>query len=188
MALTEKEKHERRIGRLVESLLKTDGRLAVDGRHAKSKAINEVAKHFQRLVRLRQADRSGFVWCILCETKRPHNHKGIDAGHFYPRGNHSRTIFEDMNCHPCCVRCNHHSSGNIRAYSEWMKHAYPADLLIWLEIESKKPKKWEYHELAELKARYLDQIKLELKRIEAGKPPENPQMTLIDFKEASNGN
>ena len=185
MALTEKEKYDRRIGRFIESLLKIDGRLAVDGRHAKSKAINEVAKHFQRLVRLLQADRNGDVWCILCEAKRPHNHKGIDAGHYYPRGKHSRTIFWDMNCHPCCVRCNHHSSGNLRAYSEWMKHTYPDDLLDCLEEASKKPKKWEYHELAELKARYLDQIKFELKRIEAGKPPENPQRTLVDFKEAA---
>jgi len=32
MALTKKEKYDRRIGRLVESLLKIDGRLAVNGR------------------------------------------------------------------------------------------------------------------------------------------------------------
>jgi len=66
-----------------------------------------------------------------------------------------------------------------------MNYAYPADLLIWLEIESKKSKKWEYRELAQMKARYLDQIKFELKRIEAGDPPENPMMTLVDFKEAA---
>ena len=186
MPLTKKEKYDRRIGRLVESLLKIDGRLAVDGRHAKAKAINEVAKHFQRLVRLRQADRNGFVWCILCETKRPYNHGGIDAGHFYPRGKHSRTIFWDMNCHPCCVRCNQYSSGNLRAYSEWMQHTYPKDMLDCLAANAAMSHKWEYHELAELKALYLDQIKFELKRIEAGNPPENPQMTLIDFKEAAN--
>ena len=49
------------------------------------------------------------------------------------------------------------------------------------------PRKWEYQELAELKAEYLDQIKFELKRIEAGKPPENPQRTLVDFEELANG-
>ena len=73
----------------------------------------------------------------------------------------------------------------MRAYSEWMNYAYPKDLLDWLVAAAATPKKWGYRELAEMKAEYLDRIKFELKRIEAGKPPENPMMTLVDFKEAT---
>jgi hypothetical protein len=177
MALTDEQKHENRI-------LKIKKRLDCLQIH---NAINDVAKSFQKLVRLRSADRNGIVWCILCDNKARYDANkaagmhGMDAGHFHGRNNKS-VIFDEMNCHPCCASCNQHKSGNHQAYKTWMAYTYTKKELTALERRKNEPKKWTTRELAELKDEYLKAIARELKRIENGDPPSKAIYTLVDYE------
>ena len=79
MAMTPEEKHERRVGRFEQSL-----KCLTLG-----KAKNNVAKEFQKLVRMEEADDNGICTCVICGFRGRWNNdkksgsQGIDAGHFY---------------------------------------------------------------------------------------------------------
>ena len=182
MAMTPEEKHVKRLNRLRDGLLKIDGRIGVNGRSAKSKAINDVAKLFQKLVRLRAADSNGVISCVLCGKRTPFNSQGMHGGHRWSRGGHSATIFDERNVAPCCWICNSMNSGNIKAYDQWLDFRYPASEVQSLRLKAKQVKSWGYDELAGMKIVYLDQIKIESKRIENGEPPSERLLTLTEYE------
>ena len=185
--LTDEQKHENRIKRFIKTLQGKDSALASETM-AKGKAINSVAVDFQKLVRYREVDKNGYIWCVTCPNKshwkaaKCFGDKGMDAGHF-KAGRLNSTLFLDINCHPQCVSCNRDGSGNQSEYRRWMILTYGEEAVAKLEFtHNKEIKKFTYRELAEMKAKYLDEIAIELKRIENQEPPKGGLKTLMDYE------
>jgi hypothetical protein len=69
----------------------------------------ELTKHFNRYIRLRDADRG----CISCNKKLTGKY---DAGHYLSRGAFPNLAYDESNVHGQCVKCNQHLSGNLIEY------------------------------------------------------------------------
>jgi hypothetical protein len=121
-------------------------------------AKREVARHFQRLVRVRALDDQNLIQCVLCGVKHPLNSNKMDSGHFYSR-RHAATMFDFRNCHPCCVSCNKHKGGNLAEYQRWMTANYTQLELADLHAKHLEEKCWTRRELAELKFGFMEEIK-----------------------------
>ncbi len=79
--------------------------------HRRKKYVRE--KYFNRFIRLRDADDSGYCTCVTC-GKRVHWQEA-NAGHFI----HGLDFIED-NQHSQCVECNLWNSGRLRRFTLWM--------------------------------------------------------------------
>ena len=75
-------------------------------------------------IRIKAADPSGIVRCVTCGSR--HFWKDIQGGH-YIHGHSKPTYMVEMNVHSQCVRCNHHLSGNLQKYQEFMLKTYGAE-------------------------------------------------------------
>lgn len=82
------------------------------------------------MIRAESADKDGFCECVSCGRKYlwTDGHK-INGGHFVGGRTNSVLFVEETdevaaNCHPQCVRCNHHMQGNTAAYAEYMLRRY----------------------------------------------------------------
>ena len=91
-------------------------------------------KWFSLYIRLRDASLDGYVRCCTCSSIK--HFKQIQAGHYYSQGAYRRLIFEEKNCHPQCVACNHYKSGNLIKYSEFMAKKYGVEIFDWLKIKN----------------------------------------------------
>jgi hypothetical protein len=91
MKLTAAQKHANKVDRIA-------NRLAA---MAPQNRINDVAKVFQRLVRMLESDANGNCSCVTCGKVLPWNDSAMNAGHFISRSRHA-TVFHFINCHPQC--------------------------------------------------------------------------------------
>lgn len=126
--------------------------------------INDVAKPFQRLVRMLEADQHGNCKCVTCEKVLPWNDPGMNAGHFVSRSRHS-TVFHFINCHPQCASCNDHKGGNAARYEEYMVAKYGNEVVSDLKICGEQKLKWTCEQLAEKKIQFLDMARSVQKRL-----------------------
>jgi hypothetical protein len=126
--------------------------------------INDVARAFQRLVRMLEADKHGNCQCVTCSKVLPWNDAGMNAGHFVSRSRHA-TVFHFINCHPQCASCNDHKGGNAARYEEYMVAKYGKEAVDDLKVCSEQKLKWTCEQLAEKKIQFLDMQKDALKRL-----------------------
>ena len=127
--------------------------------------INDVAKTFQKLVTLRGADEFGMCTCVTCDAAYPYNDVRINAGHFVGR-KHRVTIFDFNNCHPQCANCNNHLHGNLAVYQERLTKMIGPQKVEKLLAAKQESVKFTAEDLAEMKIRFLEECRKELKRIE----------------------
>ena len=147
MPLTDEQKRERKVQRTVDRF-----RTLTIG-----KCVNETARLFQRLVRLRAVERDGKLTCCSC-GKRDFPGKHFDAGHWIGRSSKA-TIFSPMNCHPQCHACNRFGAGPVKAnYDEFMRRVWGQEVMDELIRLSNTPKQWTRDELAELYVGYLEEL------------------------------
>lgn len=146
MKLTPSEKHRNKVERIANRL----AALSPQNR------INDVAKVFQRLVRIEHADKHGNCKCVTCGKVLPWNDSAMNAGHFISRSKHA-TVFHFVNCHPQCASCNDPKRrGNKSAeYERYMIATYGSDVVSDLLICSEQKLKWTCEELAEKKIQLL---------------------------------
>lgn len=116
-----------------------------------------VATDFQKLVRMRAADEYGQVKCVTCDAIGVY--RDFDAGHFVPR-RHSLTMFDFRNCHVQCRPCNHHLSGNLAKYREFMVLTYGEKVIAELEQLSREKRKWTKEELVAMRIGFKDELKM----------------------------
>lgn len=94
--------------------------------------------------------------CISCG--RFHNGQ-VDAGHYRSAGAHPELRFHPFNISGQCSPCNRHKSGNITEYRINLKDKIGEANLEWLEGYH-EPCKWTIEDLKEIKAYYMEQLKL----------------------------
>ncbi len=146
MKLTEAEKRRNKVERIA-------NRLAA---MSPQNRINDVAKVFQRIVRMEHADKHGNCKCITCGKVLPWNDPAMNSGHFISRTKHA-TVFHFINCHPQCAACNDPKrKGNKSAeYERYMIATYGSEVVSDLMICAEQKIRWTCEELAEKKIQLL---------------------------------
>jgi hypothetical protein len=117
--------------------------------------INDVARVFQKLVRMLSADEYGMCQCVTCDARHRWNDLRMNAGHFVSRKCRT-TIFLFVNCHPQCVNCNKHLGGNAAEYERFMMAKYGQEAVDDLKGLSRESIKWTCEGLAEKKIQFLE--------------------------------
>ena len=112
---------------------------------------SEAKKEFQKWIRLRDKDQP----CISCgvfETKL------WDGGHYKKAELYFGVIFDKMNVHKQCRKCNRFLGGNELNYREGLISRYGIDYVEEIEIRAKKTRnnKLNKHELTEIKIKYRE--------------------------------
>jgi len=114
----------------------------------------EAKKSFQKWVRLRDAEFN----CISCNC----NDKDLwDGGHYFKAELFSGLIFNEMNCHKQCRKCNRFLNGNELQYRFGLIERYGIDFVTELENISAENRVYKYtkSELIEIKKKYDLKIK-----------------------------
>jgi hypothetical protein len=85
---------------------------------------------FSEYIRLKAADENGIVQCVTCGNY--HHWREVHCGHFIPRARKA-TRFNEMNCHPQCVRCNTFRGGEHDIYRLYLIGKYGKEAVEKLE-------------------------------------------------------
>lgn len=94
--------------------------------------------------------------CISCGRF----HEGqYHAGHYRTVKAHPELRFHPFNNHKQCQPCNLHLSGNLVEYRINLAKKIGSDSLDWLE-RYHEPCKWTIEDLKEIKAYYMEQLKI----------------------------
>ena len=95
---------------------------------------------FSKWIRLRDANKDGYVNCVTC-SKLAHWHgDGMQAGHFIA-GRTLSLLFDERNCHTQCYGCNVGRNGSYVEYFIYMENRYGRkviDELRKLKYQSRK--------------------------------------------------
>lgn len=145
MKLTAAQKHANKVAKIAERL-----RAMSPGNQ-----INDVARVFQKMVRMKAADEHGMCKCVTCGDRYRWNDLRMNAGHFVSRKCRT-TIFMEVNCHPQCVKCNKHLGGNAAEYERYMVDRFGRDVVDGLKAESRDSIRWTCEELAEKKIQLME--------------------------------
>ena len=114
----------------------------------------EAKKSFQKWVRLRDEG----LPCISCGVPNPQDAHG---SHYYEAGKYSGLIFNPMNAHKSCKKCNVFLSGNLLEYRKGLIERYGVAYVEKLEslADSGRYKKYTKEELIQVKKTYDSLIK-----------------------------
>jgi hypothetical protein len=122
----------------------------------------EILDHiFSRYIRLKYADKDGYVTCFISGTR--HHWKEIDNGHFISRAN-MFLRFDERNCRPCSITENRYKDGNIPGYAKKLEEETPGIVDILME-EAHVVCKWSRAELNAMIVDYRKRGELILKEI-----------------------
>jgi len=154
MALTDQERRQRKFERMVKRY-KT---LTLGS------CKKEVAKTFQKMIRIEAADRDGICTCVTCGEKDHWNSGNIHAGHFVSSRSNG-VLFDERNCHPQDVRCNVFLGGNQEKYSAFMLFWYGQDVIDEINASRNSTVTFTREELADMRMNYMDRIKVQEKRL-----------------------
>lgn len=125
-----------------------------------SKTVQQLLKIAQKWFNtyIRERDKKdGYFVCISC-----HMPKGLDqiqAGHFLSMGHHSKTRFDEDNCHSQCKKCNLFLSGNQIGYRIGLVNKIGLERVIALEEKSHQIVKWDRYTLIDLIETYKNKVK-----------------------------
>ena len=86
--------------------------------------------------------------CFTCGKRE--NWKYQHCGHFIPRGSYSDTMYDEVNLHCQCPKCNTFLHGNLTEYTIRMIEKYGKEKVDELRARGRKVKKWKIDELEEL--------------------------------------
>ena len=115
---------------------------------------NEAKKEFQKYIRKRDEN----LPCVSCGTFQTDI---WDGGHFKKAELYSGVIFDEMNCHRQCRKCNRFLGGNELNYREGLVKRYGIDYVLEIEERSLRLKRHKYskEDLIGLKNLYKEKIK-----------------------------
>lgn len=93
--------------------------------------IAKLDRVFSEFVRLRDADKNGYVRCISCGKV---NHwKEVDCGHYVNR-KHLSTRWHEKNCNAQCRACNRFDEGNMLGYHRGLVKKYGEKVIEELDV------------------------------------------------------
>lgn len=119
-----------------------------------AKLVNEARIPFQKWIRLRDKN----LPCISCGN----NYADIyDAGHYYKAELFTGMIFNEMNVHKQCRKCNSFLGGNESQYRKGLIRRYGQDYVFELDQISNARRTYRYsrQELIDIKQRYQEKLR-----------------------------
>ena len=121
---------------------------------------NKVAEKLQELVRLKYADRNGYVKCVTCGHTGYWEKDGMQGGHFIERG---KLRLVESNIHVQCQGCNgfkmKHSVACVLDYEDYMNDTYGRDFVQDLRRQANQPQKYSMADLRDMLKDLKDRIK-----------------------------
>ena len=94
--------------------------------------------------------------CFTCGVRK--NWKDMHAGHFIPRGSYSDTMFDEINIHCQCPKCNTFKHGNLGEYTLNMINEYGIEKVQELRKRGFQVKRWKSKELEDLIVYYKEKL------------------------------
>ena len=126
---------------------------------AKAKAKEKAWRIFSKYIRLKYADRNGYVKCVTC-GKRDH-YKNLHAGHFIDGRNNS-ILFNERLVFPQCFHCNSKLmgclAGNKVSYTLFMLKRYSKKQIEEFESMKFQTKKMGISDFKDIEEKYLDKL------------------------------
>jgi hypothetical protein len=109
----------------------------------------EAKTEFQKYIRKRDAE----LPCISCGTEQTDL---WDGGHFKKAELYSGVIFDEMNCHKQCRKCNRFLGGNELNFREGLIVRYGESYVIEIEQRAAKLRVYKYtkDQLKEIREKY----------------------------------
>ncbi len=105
----------------------------------KSKTKKTAWDYFSLFIRLRDADKDGYCYCITCGARRYYK-DFMDAGHFVPKGIGEYFYFNEDNVHAQCRSCNGFKGGKRDVYRAELIKKIGKDKVEELErLEKERP-------------------------------------------------
>ena len=83
---------------------------------------------FSQWIRLRDADKDGYVSCVTCGKRSHWKGEGMQAGHFIS-GRTLSLLFDPRNCHNQCYGCNVGQNGSYVEYFLYMEKRYGREVI-----------------------------------------------------------
>lgn len=119
---------------------------------------SEAKKSFQKWIRLRDFGKP----CISCNKVTP----DMDGGHFKKAEIYSGVIFNEMNCHSQCRKCNRFLNGNELNYRQGLIERYGLDYADKIELLANETRvnKFTKNELIAKKTQYDLKFKEQFKK------------------------
>ncbi len=124
-------------------------------------AIKKLDRIFSEFIRLRDANKDGYVRCISCGKLK--HWKDVDNGHYINR-KHMSTRYSEKNCNGQCRACNRFDEGNMIGYTKGLIKKYGQGILEELEVLKFQTSKFSKFELEVLAKHYKEEVK-KLKQI-----------------------
>ena len=90
---------------------------------------------FSKFIRLRDADYSGYIYCITCNRRV--FWKDSDCGHCVKR-QHQMTRFNEKNCGAQCKSCNYFEQGKTVEHENYIINIYGQQVFDLLKSDEKK--------------------------------------------------
>lgn len=115
---------------------------------------SEARRVFQKFIRMRDIAEP----CISCGTE---DSKIWDGSHLFKAEIYSGLIFNEMNVHKACRKCNYFLGGNEAGYKDGLIKRYGKEYLEALESikDEKRNYSWTREELIEIKRIYNQKLK-----------------------------
>jgi len=132
------------------------------------KKIKKITKQmvwevFSKCIRLKYADKNGYVICFTCGTKI--YWKKAQAGHG-ASGRGNSILFNEKFVRPQCVRCNIFLKGNYDVFHAKLIKEYGSGVLDEINKLKKTIKKFTQSELKELYEHYKKEVEKLLEKLE----------------------
>jgi len=122
-----------------------------------TKIIARLDRIFSEYIRLRDADRNGYVRCISCG--KIGYWKDVDCGHYINR-KHLSTRWHEKNCNGQCRSCNRFDEGNMLGYTKGLVRKYGTGILDELDVMKHQSGKLTDFDGELLIKHYKEQVKI----------------------------
>jgi len=119
-------------------------------------AFKKCDRYFSKYVRLKYADKNGYVKCYTCGRK--FHWKKIDAGHFITR-DAKNTRYDEENIRPQCSTCNRFKSGKTAEFALHLLKELGRKNFEALIFRGNQIKQWKVWEIDELSQKYSEKVK-----------------------------
>tara|TARA_R100000963_G_C4590723_1_gene68007 strand:- start:111 stop:515 length:405 start_codon:yes stop_codon:yes gene_type:complete len=121
--------------------------------------IKKLDTIFSQYIRLKSADKKGYVSCYTCGIKKYWEKDYMQNGHFISR-RHMILRYSEKNCRPQCYGCNVRGGGKQYQFAINLNKEYGYNIAEKLLHESRKTAKFSNDELVSLINRYEEFVKL----------------------------
>jgi hypothetical protein len=112
---------------------------------------------FSKYIRLKDANKSGYVNCYTCGVSKVWQKDGMQAGHFMSR-KHTITRWDERNVKPQCYSCNCHFYGRQYEFSLALNKEYGEGTSEELLVTSRQTQKNNANDLQELIELYTNKF------------------------------